>query len=62
MDSDPDAQRLRPGQDQTAVTAGQVRDVVTRLIAAGHWRDGDQDIVIVFDGRLRRVSPGVPVG
>ncbi len=44
-----DAQRLRPGQDETAVTAGQVRDVVTRLAEAGHWRDGDADILIVFD-------------
>ena len=33
-----DAVRLGPEDDETAVTAAQVRDVVTRLIAAGHWR------------------------
>jgi hypothetical protein len=33
-----DAVRLRPGDDETEVTAGQVRDVVARLIEAGHWR------------------------
>src|SRR5262249_59176885 len=36
-----DAVRLRPGDDLAAVTAAQVRDVVTRLAAAGHWREGD---------------------
>src|ERR1022692_2932354 len=44
-----DAVRLGPDDDETAVTAAQVRDVVTRLIEAGHWRDGDPDILIVFD-------------
>lgn len=44
-----DVARLRPGDDQTAVTAGQVRDVVTRLVDAGQWRQGDPDILIVFD-------------
>lgn len=44
-----DGQRLRPGHDETTVTAGQVRDVVTRLIDAGQWRDGDPAIVIVLD-------------
>jgi DDE superfamily endonuclease len=44
-----DAVRLGPADDATAVTAAQVRDVVARLIAAGHWRAGDPDIMAVFD-------------
>ena len=31
------------------MTAGQVRDVVTRLIEAGHWRQGNPAVLIVFD-------------
>ena len=38
-----------PADDATAVTAAQLRDVVDRLIAAGHWRPGDPDILIVMD-------------
>src|SRR6476659_7783511 len=44
-----DAVRLGPDDDQIAVTAAQVRDVITRLIAAGHWRDGDAPILVIFD-------------
>jgi hypothetical protein len=44
-----DAVRLGPDDDETEVTAVQVREVVTRLIAAGHWRPGDPDMLIVFD-------------
>jgi hypothetical protein len=44
-----DAVRLGPDDDETEVTAAQVRDVVARLIAAGHWRDGDPAVLIVFD-------------
>src|ERR1039458_3393236 len=60
-----DAVRLGPDDDETAVTAAQVRDVVTRLIEAGHWRDGDPDILIVFDAgydvtRLAWVLAGLP--
>jgi hypothetical protein len=44
-----DAVRLGPADDQTEVTAVPVRGVISRLIAAGHWRDGDPDIVVVFD-------------
>jgi len=29
------------------VTAAQVREVAERIIAAGHWRNGDPDIVVV---------------
>jgi hypothetical protein len=44
-----DAVRLGPADDATEVTAAQVREVVERIIAAGHWREGDPDIVVVFD-------------
>ena len=44
-----DAVRLGPDDDETEVTAVQVREVVTRLIAAGQWRDGDPAILVVFD-------------
>jgi hypothetical protein len=44
-----DAVRLGPDDDETAVTAAQVRDVITRLIAAGHWRDGDAPVLVIFD-------------
>jgi len=44
-----DAVRLGPDDDATAVTAGQLRDVVERLLAAGQWRPGDPDILIVTD-------------
>jgi hypothetical protein len=44
-----DAVRLGPDDDETEVTAAQVRDVVTRLVEAGHWRQGDPAMLIVFD-------------
>ncbi|MFC5996169.1 transposase [Pseudonocardia hispaniensis] len=44
-----DAVRLGPADDATAVTAAQLRAVIERLIAAGHWRPDDPDIVIVAD-------------
>ncbi len=44
-----DAVRLGPDDDETEVTAIQVRDVITRLIAAGHWCEGDPAILVVFD-------------
>jgi hypothetical protein len=44
-----DAVRLGPDDDETAVTAIQVRDVISRLIAAGHWRQGDPAILVIFD-------------
>jgi hypothetical protein len=61
-----DAVRLGPGDDQTEVTAAQVRDVVDRLAAAGHWRDGDPGILVVFDAgyditRLAFLLAGLPV-
>jgi len=44
-----DAVRLGPDDDETAVTAAQVRDVITRLIAGGHWREADPPILVIFD-------------
>jgi hypothetical protein len=44
-----DAVRLGPGDDETAVTAAQLREVVERLRAAGHVQDGDLPVLIVFD-------------
>jgi DDE superfamily endonuclease len=44
-----DAVRLGPADDEAAVTATQVRDVVARLAAAGHWRAGDPPILVIFD-------------
>jgi DDE superfamily endonuclease len=44
-----DAVRPGPGDDETEVTAAQVRDVVERLITAGQWREGDPAILVVFD-------------
>ncbi len=44
-----DAVRLGPDDDLASVTASQVRDIVTQLIAAGHWKPGDPDIMVIFD-------------
>jgi hypothetical protein len=44
-----DAVRLGPDDDEAGVTAAQVRDVVARLVAAGHWREGDPAILVIFD-------------
>lgn len=44
-----DAVRLTPGADLAAVTATQIRDVLARLIAAGHWRTGDPQVWVVMD-------------
>jgi len=44
-----DVARLGPDDDPTQVTAGQVRDVVTRLAGAGHWHEGDPPVLVVFD-------------
>jgi hypothetical protein len=61
-----DAVRLGPADDATAVTAAQLREVVNRLIAAGQWRPGDPDIMIVMDAgydgpRLAHVLADLPV-
>jgi DDE superfamily endonuclease len=61
-----DAVRLGPADDATAVTADQLRHLVDRLIEAGHWREGDPDILIVADAgydvaRLAFVLADLPV-
>src|ERR1019366_6646802 len=61
-----DAVRLGPADDETEVTAAQVRDVVTRLIEAGQHKDGDPDILDVFDAgydvtRLAYLLADLPV-
>ena len=44
-----DVIRLGPADDATEVTAAQVREVIGQLAGAGHWHDGDPDILVVFD-------------
>ncbi|MFE9374730.1 NF041680 family putative transposase [Streptomyces sp. NPDC006711] len=44
-----DAVRLGPEDDVAEVTARQVRRVVGDLVAGGRWREGDPDILVVFD-------------
>jgi hypothetical protein len=44
-----DAVRLGPDDDAAAVAARQLREVVARLIAAGHWKAGDPAILIAVD-------------
>lgn len=44
-----DAIRLGPSDDEAEVSAAQVREVITRLMATGHWRDGDPPILVIFD-------------
>ena len=44
-----DAVRLGPADDATEVTAAQVREVIGRLAAAGQWREGDLDVIVVLD-------------
>jgi DDE superfamily endonuclease len=61
-----DAIRLGPDDDEAEVTAAQVREVITRLIEAGHWRDGDLPILVIFDAgydpmRLAYQLAGLPV-
>ena len=62
-----DAVRLGPGDDETEVTAPQVRDVVTRLIEAGQQKEGDPDILVVSGAgydvtRLACLPGGLPAG
>ena len=61
-----DAIRLGPDDDEAEVTAAQVREVITRLIGAGHWREGDPPILVIFDAgydpmRLACQLTGLPV-
>lgn len=61
-----DAVRLGPDDDLTAVTADQIRAVVTRLVDRGHWHEGDPNILVVLDAgydvtRLAFVLADLPV-
>ena len=61
-----DAIRLGPDDDEAEVTAAQVRDVVARLVAAGHWREEDPPILVIFDAgydvtRLAYLLADLPV-
>ncbi|MFJ2634265.1 NF041680 family putative transposase [Streptomyces sp. NPDC087422] len=61
-----DALRLGPEDDVAEVTAVQVRRVVEDLITAGRWREGDPDILVVFDAgydapRIAYLLDGLPV-
>ena len=61
-----DAVRLGPDDDECEVTAVQLREVVTRLVAAGRWREGDPPVIIVMDSgysgtRLAWLLAGLPV-
>ena len=44
-----DAVRLGPDDDDTEVTAAQLREVAGRLASSGAWHEGDGDIIVVMD-------------
>jgi len=44
-----DAVRLGPQDEDRAVTAAQLREVLGRLRAAGAWKDGDPEVIIAMD-------------
>ena len=44
-----DVVRIGPDDDETELTAAQLREVTGRLTAAGHWKDGDPDILVALD-------------
>jgi hypothetical protein len=61
-----DAQRIGPDDDETEVAAAQLREVVGRLIAAGHLRPGDPPVIIAMDcgyhsARLAHLLGDLPV-
>jgi hypothetical protein len=61
-----DAVRLGPDDDEIAVTATQVREVVTGLADAGQWHEGDPAIWVIFDAgydltRLAHLLADLPV-
>ena len=61
-----DAVRVGPGDDETELAAAQLREVVTRLAAAGHWKDGDPPVLVALDAgysasRLAWLLGGLPV-
>jgi hypothetical protein len=61
-----DAVRLEPGADVAAVTTVQIREVVERLVAAGQWRPGDPEVLVILDAgydapRIAHLLAGLPV-
>jgi hypothetical protein len=61
-----DAVRVGPDDDLTDLTAAQLRGVVTRLAAAGHWKQGDPPVIIAADAgynasRLAHLLRDLPV-
>jgi DDE superfamily endonuclease len=61
-----DAVRLGPDDDVAEVTAAQVGEVIPRLAEAGHWREGDPPVLVIFDAgydpmRLAHQLAGLPV-
>lgn len=61
-----DAVRLGRADDDGAVTVQQLRALIERLITAGHWHDGDRNILIITDvgydiTRLAFVLADLPV-
>lgn len=61
-----DVVRLGPCDDATEVTAAQVREVLERLVDTEQWREGDPDILVVFDAgydvaRLAHLLADLPV-
>jgi hypothetical protein len=44
-----DAARLEPGADVAVVTTVQIHEVVERLVAAGQWKPGDPEVLVVLD-------------
>jgi DDE superfamily endonuclease len=61
-----DAVRLGPGDDDLAVTAAQLREVIGRLAGAGRWAEGDPAVLVALDSghnatRLAYLLAGLPV-
>jgi hypothetical protein len=61
-----DAVRLGPGDDDAEVTAAQLREVMGRLAAAGHWKPGNPAVLIAMDAgynvtRLAHLLADLPV-
>ncbi|WP_338674600.1 NF041680 family putative transposase [Streptomyces sp. SCSIO 30461] len=61
-----DAVRLGPADDAIAVTAAQLREVLVRLVQAGHWQPWMPDVLIVTDAgydvcRLAHLLSDLPV-
>jgi hypothetical protein len=44
-----DAVRIGPDDDETELAAAQLRAVMARLAAAGHWSDGDPPVLVALD-------------